>query len=139
MNWTIASMMAPVEMASMRETKLRSMLNCAPSNGSTMKRAIRIAIPYGSSRASSAAAAHGHFAGLPPPDQSLVNIGDADLKQWRSHISASPRINCRNHTLTQVLRIWLAHHSLRVDSTRRLNHKSSPARNPPIPSNLKML
>ena len=48
MNWTIASMMAPVEMASMRETKLRSMLNCAPSNGSTMKRAIRIAIPYGS-------------------------------------------------------------------------------------------
>jgi hypothetical protein len=81
----------------------------------------------------------GHFAGLPPPDQSLVNIGDADLKQWCGHISASPRINCRNHTLTQVLRIWLAHHSLRVDSTPRLNHKSSTARNPPIPSILKML
>ena len=139
MNWTIASMMAPVEMASMRETKLRSMLNCAPSNGSTMKRAIRIAIPYGSSRASSAAAAHGHFAGLPPPDQSLVNIGDADPKQWRGHIRASPRINGRNHTLTQVLRIWLARHNLRVDSTRKLNHKSSTARNPPILSTLKML
>jgi hypothetical protein len=31
----------------------------------------------------------GHFAGLPPPDQSLVNIGDADLKQWCGHISAN--------------------------------------------------
>gem|GEM_PF-5834675 len=81
----------------------------------------------------------GHFAGHASPDQSLVNIGDADPKQGSSHISASPTINGRHHTLTQVLRIWLAHQSLRVDSTRRLNHKFGSASIPQIPSILKML
>ena len=59
--------------------------------------------------------------------KSLINIGDAN----RCHI------NCRNHTLIQVLKIWLAPHSLRVNSTRRLNYKSSTAIKPPIPSTLK--
>ena len=101
------------------------------TKGIIMQRQLRFGTAAGS--------ACGYFAGYASPDQSLVNIGDADSKQRRGHIRASSRINCRNHTLTQVLRIWLAHYGLRIDSTRKLNHKSSTARNPPIPSTLKML
>ena len=101
------------------------------TKGIIMRRQLRFGTAAGS--------ACGYFAGYASPDQSLVNIGDADSKQRRGHIRASSRINCRNHTLTQVLRIWLAHYGLRIDSTRKSNHKSSTARNPPIPSTLKML
>ena len=55
-----------------------------------------------------------------------------DSKQRRGHIRASSRINCRNHTLTQVLRIWLAHYGLRINSTRRLKSQIQHSENPPI-------
>ena len=78
-----------------------------------------------------AGSACGYFAGYASPDQSLVNIGDADSKQPRGHIRASSRINCRNHTLTQVLRIWLAHYGLRIDFDTKvesqIQHSEKPA------------
>ena len=53
--------MAFVEMAMARETTLRSIPSCVPSNGNTMSRPIKITIPYGSSRATGAAAALGRM------------------------------------------------------------------------------
>ncbi len=82
--------------------------------------------------------ARGHFAGLPPPDQSLVNIGDADLETVaRPHKRQSPHQLPQSHAHAEVLRIWLAQLQqppCRIPTRRLEIHKSSTARKPPIPS-----
>jgi hypothetical protein len=42
-----------------------------------------------------------------PPSQGLVNVRNADPKQWGGRTSSRPGINRCNHTLMQVLRIGL--------------------------------
>jgi hypothetical protein len=79
------------------------------------------------------------LAGRPPTDQGLVDVRHADPKDGCNRICPCPSINRRNHTRTQVLRVGLAHRSLRADSTRTLNHKIGSARILPIPQIVKML
>jgi hypothetical protein len=59
------------------------------------------------------------------------------VQTWRCKIAAT---RASTAAITRViLRVGLAHRSLRADSTRRLNHKIGSARTLPIPQIVKML
>src|SRR5262249_27349558 len=93
----MASIMAPVEMARTRETTSRLIPSCATSNGNTISRPIRIASPYGSSRATDAAAAFGRIpTKMRPPSRggsgNRLNTANVVHRAWTYLVYAERRL-----------------------------------------------
>jgi len=80
-----------------------------------------------------------HIAGGAPPAERLVNVRNADPKQRRGRINPQPFVHRRHHPIPKVLRISNPHDApqRRFDPPKESCPQAK--RNPPIPSDLKML